>query len=150
MTNNNTVRFHRIIKAKPDKVFRAFVEPDALARWIPPHGFTCSVEHLDAKQGGSFKMAFRNFTTGHSHSFGGTYIEFIPAEKLCYTDKFDDPNLAGEMTVTVLFKTVSVGTELTIEQSGIPDAIPLEYCYLGWQESLQYLMNLVEPDITEY
>ncbi|MDN4501509.1 SRPBCC family protein [Alteromonadaceae bacterium BrNp21-10] len=146
---SNTINLHRVLKAKPEKVYRAFVEPDALARWIPPHGFTCTIEHMDVKVGGSFKMAFRNFTTGHSHSFGGEYFEIEPAKKLRYNDKFDDPNLPGEMMVTVEFKQISVGTELCIEQSGIPDMIPTELCYLGWQESLQYLANLVEPEINQ-
>ena len=146
---SNTINLHRVLKAKPEKVYRAFVEPDALARWIPPHGFTCTIEHMDVKVGGSFKMAFRNFTTGHSHCFGGEYFEVEPAQKLRYNDKFDDPNLPGEMMVTVEFKQVSVGTELCIEQRGIPDMIPTELCYLGWQESLQYLANLVEPEISQ-
>lgn len=149
MTSPNTVTLHRVLKAKPEKVFRAFVEPDALARWIPPHGFTCTVDHLDAKVGGTFKMSFRNFTSGHSHSFGGEYFEIEPAKKLRYNDVFDDPNLPGEMMVTIEFREVLCGTELLVEQSGIPDMIPVEMCYLGWQESLQYLANLVEPEINQ-
>lgn len=147
MTTSNTVSLHRVLTAKPEKVYRAFLEPDALARWLPPNGFTCKVHHLDAKVGGTFKMLFTNFTTGNSHSFGGEYLELAPFERLRYTDVFDDPNLPGTMTVTVTLKAVSVGTELTVVQEGIPDVIPLEACYLGWQESLQGLARLVEPEI---
>lgn len=143
----NTVRLHRVMTTKPDKVYRAFIEADALAKWLPPNGFTCTVHHLDAKIGGSFRMSFRNFTTGRSHSFGGRYLELVPGERLRYTDKFDDSNLPGEMQVTVTIKPVSVGIELAIEQEGIPDAIPAEACYLGWQESLRNLARLVEPEI---
>jgi uncharacterized protein YndB with AHSA1/START domain len=145
----NTVRLHRVLATKPDKVYRAFIEADALAKWLPPNGFTCTVDHLDAKAGGSFKMAFRNFTTGKSHSFGGEYLELVPGERLRYTDKFDDPNLPGEMRVTVTLKQVSCGTELNIAQEGIPDAIPVEACYLGWQDSLRNLATLVEPEINQ-
>ncbi|MBM3543481.1 MAG: SRPBCC family protein [Alphaproteobacteria bacterium] len=145
----NTVRLHRVLGTKPDKVYRAFIEADALAKWIPPNGFTCTVHHLDAKVGGTFRMSFRNFTTGDSHSFGGDYKELVPGERLRYTDKFDDPNLPGEMQVTVTLKPVSVGTEITIVQEGIPDAIPPEMCYLGWQESLRNLARLVEPEINQ-
>jgi uncharacterized protein YndB with AHSA1/START domain len=145
----STVRLHRILATKPDKVYRAFVEPDAMAKWLPPNGFTCTVHHLDAKVGGTFKMSFRNFTTGHSHSFGGKYLELVPGERVRYTDTFDDPNLPGEMQVTVSLKPVSCGTELNIVQEGIPDAIPAEMCYLGWQESLRNLARLVEPDIKQ-
>lgn len=144
-----TVRLHRVLTTKPDKVYRAFIEADALAKWLPPNGFTCTVEHLDAKTGGTFRMAFRNFTTGKSHSFGGQYIELVPGERLRYTDKFDDPNLPGEMQVTVALKSVSVGTDVTIVQEGIPDVIPVEACYLGWQESLRNLARLVEPEINQ-
>ena len=143
------VRLHRVLTAKPEKVYRAFVEPDAVARWLPPNGFTCTVHHLDAKTGGTHRMSFRNFTTGNSHSFGGTYLELVPGERLRYTDKFDDPNLPGEMTVTVTLKAVSVGTEMTVVQEGIPDLIPPEACYLGWQESLRHLARLVEPEINQ-
>ena len=145
----NTVRLHRVMTTKPDKVYRAFIEADALAKWLPPNGFTCTVHHLDAKIGGSFRMSFRNFTTGRSHSFGGRYLELVPGERLRYTDKFDDSNLPGEMQVTVTIKSVSVGIELAIEQEGIPDAIPAEACYLGWQESLRNLARLVEPEIDQ-
>jgi uncharacterized protein YndB with AHSA1/START domain len=148
MTMPNTVRFHRVIPAKPDKVYRAFIEPDAVAKWLPPNGFTCTVQHMDPKIGGTFRMSFRNFTTGLSHSFGGEYLELTPNERLRYTDRFDDPNLPGQMTVTVTIKKVAVGTELSIVQEGLPDAIPVEACYLGWQESLLNLAKLVEPEIT--
>jgi uncharacterized protein YndB with AHSA1/START domain len=147
MTTKNTVRLHRVIAAKPEKVYRAFIEPDAMARWLPPNGFTGKVHHMDAKVGGTFKMSFTNFTTGTSISFGGEYLELVPHERLRYTDVFDDPNLPGVMTVTVTLKKVSVGTELTAVQEGVPDAIPLEACYLGWQESLRNLARLVEPEI---
>ena len=145
----STVRLHRVLATKPDKVYRAFIEADALAKWLPPNGFTCTVHHLDAKAGGTFKMSFRNFTTSASHSFGGTYLELVPGERLRYTDKFDDPNLPGEMQVTVTLKPVSVGTEVNIAQEGIPDVIPVEACYLGWQQSLRNLAKLVEPEIKE-
>jgi len=145
----NTVRLHRVLGTKPDKVYRAFIEADALAKWLPPNGFTCTVHHLEAKVGGSFKMLFRNFTTGNGHSFGGEYLELVPGQRLRYTDKFDDPNLPGEMQVTVEIKPVIVGTELAIVQEGIPDAIPVEACYLGWQESLRNLARLVEPEINQ-
>jgi uncharacterized protein YndB with AHSA1/START domain len=147
MTTKNTVRLHRVLTAKPEKVYRAFLEADALARWIPPNGFTGKVHHIDAKVGGTFKMSFTNFTTGKTISFGGEYLELVRHERLCYTDVFDDPNLPGVMTVTVTLKKVSVGTEVTIEQEGVPDVIPLEACYLGWQESLLNLARLVEPEI---
>ena len=144
-----TVRLHRVLTTKPDKVYRAFTEGDALAKWLPPNGFTCTVHHLDAKVGGTFKMSFRNFTTANSHSFGGKYLELVPGQRVRYTDVFDDPNLRGEMQVTVTLKPVSVGTEVNIEQEGIPDAIPVEACYLGWQESLRNLAKLVEPEINQ-
>ena len=147
MTTNNTVRLHRVLTAKPEKVYRAFLDPDAMARWMPPNGFTGKVHHMDAKVGGKFKMSFANFTTGTTISFGGDYLEMVPSERLRYTDVFDDPNLPGVMTVTVDLKKVSVGTEVNIVQEGIPDVIPLEACYLGWQESLQNLARLVEPEI---
>jgi uncharacterized protein YndB with AHSA1/START domain len=145
----NTVRLHRVLPTKPDKVYRAFIEADAVAKWLPPNGFTCTVHQFDAKVGGTHRMSFRNFTTGDSHSFGGQYLELVPGERLRYTDKFDDPNLPGEMQVTVTLKQVSVGTELTVVQEGIPDAIPPEACYLGWQESLRNLARLVEPEIEQ-
>ncbi|MDF0546552.1 SRPBCC family protein [Sphingobium sp. H39-3-25] len=145
----NTVTLHRVLTASPGKVYRAFVEPDAIASWLPPHGFLCTVHELDATVGGTHRMSFRNFTTGGSHSFGGTYLELIPGEKLVYSDSFDDPNLPGEMTVTVTLKAVSMGTDMVIEQAGVPDIIPIEGCYLGWQESLRKLARLVEPEITQ-
>lgn len=145
----STVRLHRVLATNPEKVYRAFVEPDAIASWLPPFGFVCTVHELDAREGGTHRMSFRNFTTGGSHSFGGTYLELVPGEKLVYTDRFDDPNLPGEMKVSVMLKAVSVGTELHIEQQGIPDLIPTEACYLGWQESLRKLTRLVEPEISE-
>jgi uncharacterized protein YndB with AHSA1/START domain len=140
---------HRVLATKPEKVYRAFVEADALAKWLPPNGFTCTVHSFDAKVGGAFKMSFRNFTTGHSHSFGGKYLELAPGKRVRYTDTFDDPNLPGEMQVTVDLKPVSVGTDMSIVQEGIPDAIPAEACYLGWQESLRNLARLVEPEINQ-
>lgn len=144
-----TVRLHRVLTTSPEKVYRAFLEADALAKWLPPNGFTCTVHHFEAKVGGTFKMSFRNFTTGDSHSFGGQYVELVPNEQLRYTDRFDDPNLAGEIEVTVTLKKVSVGTEVNITQAGIPDVIPVEACYLGWQESLRNLAKLVEPEIKQ-
>jgi uncharacterized protein YndB with AHSA1/START domain len=143
----NTIRLHRVIATQPGKLYRAFVEPDAVASWLPPFGFTCTVHELDAKVGGRHRMSFRNFTTGKSHGFGGTYLELAPGERIVYTDSFDDPNLPGEMKVTVNLKAVSVGTEIHIEQQGVPDVIPAEACYLGWQESLRKLAKLVEPEI---
>ena len=145
----STVTLHRVLAASPEKVFRAFVEPDAIASWLPPNGFTCTVHELNAVVGGNHRMSFRNFTTGGSHSFGGTYQELIPGGRLVYTDRFEDPNLPGEMTITVILKSVSVGTDMRVEQRGIPDVIPQEACYLGWQESLRKLAKLVEPDIAE-
>lgn len=149
MKSKNTVRLHRVLAAKPEKVYRAFIDPDALARWLPPEGFTCKVHHLNAEIGGSFKMSFTNFTTQESISFGGEYLEMVQNERLVYTDKFDDPNLPGEILVTILLKEVSCGTELNITQEGLPDVIPLEHCYLGWQQSLQFLAKLVEPNINQ-
>jgi len=146
---NNTVHLHRVIAAKPEKVYRAFLDADALARWIPPNGFTCKVHQIDAKVGGKHKASFTNFTTGKTMSFGGEFLELVPNERLKYTDRFDDPNLNGEIEVTVDLRKVSVGTELTIVQAGIPDVIPLEACYLGWQESLANLARLVEPEIPD-
>jgi uncharacterized protein YndB with AHSA1/START domain len=142
-----TIRLHRVLKAPPEKVYRAFLDADALSRWLPPYGFLCSVEHVDAKVGGSFRMAFRNYTTGHAHSFGGEFLELEPNRKLVYTDRFDDPNLPGEIKVTVELTEVFCGTDLRIEQAGIPDLIPEAGCYLGWQESLLQLANVVEPNI---
>ncbi|MFA6289494.1 MAG: SRPBCC family protein [Opitutaceae bacterium] len=145
--STHTIRLHRVLRSTPQKIYRAFLEADALAKWIPPHGFTAKVHHLDAKVGGTFKMSFTNFTTGNGHSFGGEYLELVPHERIRYTDKFDDPNLPGEMRVTVTLKAVSCGTEVNIEQSGVPAVIPPEACYLGWQESLAQLAALVEPEI---
>jgi uncharacterized protein YndB with AHSA1/START domain len=144
-----TVKLHRVLTTKPDKVYRAFIEADAMAKWLPPNGFTCTVHHLEAKVGGTFKMSFRNFTTGQGHSFGGEYLELVPGERLRYTDKFDDPNLPGVIQVTVVLRQVSVGTEVSIVQEGIPDVIPVEACYLGWQDSLRNLASLVEPEINQ-
>lgn len=142
-----TVRLHRVLKTKPEKVYRAFLDAAAMAKWIAPYGFTCKVHHMDALVGGTFKMSFTNFSSGTSHSFGGEYRALIPGEFLHYTDKFDDPNMPGEMVVKVTLKAVLCGTDLQVEQSGIPEMIPVEMCYLGWQESLAQLANLVEPDI---
>ena len=142
-----TVRIHRVLRATPEKVYRAFLHPEALAKWIPPYGFVCKVEHLDARVGGGFRMSFENFTTGSSNAFGGEYLELVPNERLRYTDKFDDPNLPGEIMVTVTLKAVICGTELSVVQEGIPAVIPVEMCYLGWQESIAQLANLVEPNI---
>jgi len=143
----NTIRLHRVLKTTPEKLYRAFLDAGALNKWMSPYGFTSTVHHLDAKVGGTFRMSFTNFGTGHSHSFGGTYLELVPNERLRYTDKFDDPNLPGEMQMNVTLKPVLCGTELHIEQSGVPAIIPAEMCYLGWQESLEQLARLVEPDI---
>ena len=145
--SSRSVHLHRVLRTPPEKLYRAFLEGDALAKWLPPYGYTCTVHHLDAKEGGGFRMSFRNFTTGHSHSFGGEYLELVPHERIRYTDRFDDPNLPGVMSVTVALKAVSCGTELSVVQEGIPEVIPLEMCYLGWQESLAQLARLVEPDI---
>lgn len=144
-----TVRFHRVLKASPERIYRAFLDADAMAKWLPPYGFTCKVDQLDGRVGGSFRMSFTNFATGHSHAFGGDYLELVPSEKIRYSDKFDDPNLPGEMQTTVTLAPVSCGTELNIVQEGIPPAIPVEMCYLGWQESLAQLANLVEPEIPD-
>ncbi|AKZ61264.1 polyketide cyclase [Herbaspirillum hiltneri N3] len=142
-----TVELHRILRTTPEKIYRAFTDAAALAKWLPPYGFTCTVEHLEAKVGGTFRMSFSNFTTGNGHSFGGEYKELVPGELIRYTDKFDDPNLPGELMVTVKLKPVLTGTEVRITQAGIPEMIPVEMCYLGWQESLLQLANLVEPNI---
>ena len=141
------VKLHRVLRTPPEKVYRAFLEPEAMSKWIPPYGFTCTVHHMEAKVGGRFKMSFRNFGTGNGHSFGGEYLELKMNELIRYTDEFDDPNLPGVLHVTVTLRAVMVGTDLSIEQSGIPEAIPLEMCYLGWQESLAQLATLVEPQI---
>ena len=144
---DRTVRLHRVLRTKPEKVYRAFIEAGAMAKWLPPYGFTCTVHHMDARPGGTFRMSFQNFSTGSGHAFGGEYIELVPNQRIRYTDKFEDPNLPGVLEVTVSLKPVICGTELSITQSGIPDAIPLEMCYLGWQESLAQLATLVEPEI---
>jgi uncharacterized protein YndB with AHSA1/START domain len=143
----HTVRLQRVLKSTPEKIYRAFIEPDAISKWLPPHGFTAKVHHLEARVGGTFRMSFTNFSNGQSHSFGGEYLELVPHDRLRYTDKFDDPNLPGEMQVTVVLKKVSCGTELNIVQEGVPAVIPVEACYLGWQESLGQLAQLVEPEI---
>jgi len=145
----STIRLHRVLATTPEKVYRAFLEADAVAQWLPPNGFACTVHHLEARIGGTHRMSFRNFTTSHSHSFGGEYLELVPNERLRYTDKFDDPGMPGEMHVTITLKKVSVGTELNVVQEGVPDAIPAEACYLGWQQSLANLAKLVEPDIAQ-
>ena len=142
-----TVRLHRVLRAKPERVYRAFLDADAMAKWLPPHGFTCKVQHMDAKVGGGFKMSFTNFSSGSGHSFGGEYVELVPFERIRYTDRFDDPNLPGLIEVTVTLRPVLCGTELTVLQEGLPEIIPVEMCYLGWQESLAQLAHLVEPDI---
>jgi len=144
---DRTFRLHRVLRAKPDKVYRAFLDATAMAKWLPPYGFTCTVHHMDARAGGTFRMSFQNFSSGRGHSFGGEYIELVPNERIRYTDKFEDPNLPGVLEVTVSLVPVLCGTELSIAQSGIPDAIPLEMCYLGWQESMAQLATLVEPEI---
>jgi len=144
----NTIKLHRVLRASPEKIYRAFLEPDAMAKWIPPYGFTCKVHHMDAKAGGSYKASFTNFGSGKSHSFGGTYLELVSNEKIRYTGKFD-PNSPDEMQTTVMLKKVSCGTELNIVQEGVPDVIPAEACYLGWQESLAQLAKLVEPEIPD-
>ncbi len=145
----STIRLHRVLRAAPERVYRAFLDPAAMCKWSPPNGFTCEVHELDATPGGSYRMSFTNFSTGSSHSFGGKYVELVPNERIVHTDKFDDGNLPGEMRVTVTFKEVSVGTELTIVQEGVPDVIPPEACYLGWQESLVLLAKLVEAEIPD-
>jgi uncharacterized protein YndB with AHSA1/START domain len=144
-----TVKLHRVFTAKPERVYKAFIDPDAMAKWLPPNGFIGKVHEMDARVGGSYKMSFTNLTTGNSHSFGGKFLELVPNERISYTDKFDDPNMPGEMTTTVDIKQVSVGVEINIVQEGIPDMIPVEMCYLGWQESLSLLKLLVEPEIPQ-
>lgn len=145
----NTIRLHRVLRTTPEKVYRAFLDGDAKTKWLPPNGFTAKVHHMDAKVGGGYKMSFTNFSTGKSHSFGGKYLELVPHERIRYTDKFDDPNLPGEMQTTVTLKKVSVGTELNIVQEGVPEVIPADACYLGWQDSLDLLAKLVEPEIPD-
>src|SRR5689334_15562109 len=149
MISTNTIRLHRVLRAPPEKIYRAFLDPDAMAKWLPPNGFTARVHQMDAKVGGTYRMSFTNFTTGKSHSFGGTYVELTPHERIRYTDKFEDPNLPGEMQTAITLRQVSCGTELNIVQEGIPDVIPAEACYLGWQESLTLLAQLVEPEIPD-
>jgi uncharacterized protein YndB with AHSA1/START domain len=148
-TNTSTIRLHRVLRATPERVYRAFLDADAMAKWLPPNGFTARVHHLDAKVGGTYKMSFTNFTTGKSHTFGGTYLELKPNERLRYTDKFEDPNLPGEMQTTIVLKQVFCGTDLNVTQEGVPAAIPAEACYLGWQESLMLLAKLVEAEIPD-
>ena len=145
----NTIRLHRVLKTAPEKIYRAFLDADAMAKWLPPSGFTCKVHQLEAKVGGTYKMSFSNFSTGHGHSFGGKYLELVPNERICHTDQFDDPNLPGEMKTTITLRPVSCGTELNIVQEGVPAMIPAEACHLGWQESLAQLAQLVEPDIPD-
>src|SRR6202162_1775336 len=147
--STNTVRLHRVLCATPERIYRAFLDADAMAKWLPPNGFTGKVHHLDATVGGTYKMSFTNFTTGRSHSFGGKYLELVPQERIRHTDKFDDPNMPGEMQTTITLKKVSVGTELNVVQEGVPDFIPSEACYLGWQESLILLAKLVEAEIPD-
>ena len=147
--STNTIRLHRVLRAAPEKIYRAFLDADAKVKWLPPDGFTAKVHHLDAKVGGSYKMSFTNFTTGKSHSFGGKYLELVPNERIRYTDRFDDPNLPGEMQTTISLRKVSCGTELNIVQEGVPGVIPAEACYLGWQDSLVLLAKLVEPEIAD-
>lgn len=149
MPDTNTIKLHRVIRTTPEKIYKAFTDPDAMAKWISPYGFTCQVHSMDVKVGGAYKMSFKNFSTGNGHSFGGKYLELVPGERVRYSDKFDDPNLPGEMVTTVTLKKVLVGTELNIVQEGVPAVIPAEACYLGWQESLLQLANLVEPNILD-
>lgn len=144
-----TVRLHRVLRAPPERVYKAFLDADAMARWLPPYGFTCRVQHMDARVGGSYRMSFTNFRSGNSHAFGGEYRELVPSERIRYTDRFDDPNLPGEMLTTVTLRPVLCGTELTIVQEGLPEVIPVEMCHLGWQESLAQLATLVEPEIPD-
>jgi uncharacterized protein YndB with AHSA1/START domain len=148
-TSTGTVTLHRVLSAPPDRVYRAFIQPDAMSKWLPPHGFTGRVLEIDARVGGSYRMQFTNLTTGHSHAFGGRFLELVQGERIVHTDRFDDPNLPGEMRTTITFRKVSVGTELHVTQEGIPSAIPVEGCYLGWQQSLDLLRQLVEPEIKE-
>ena len=145
--SDRTIRLHRVLKTTPEKVYRAFLDADAMSKWLPPYGFTCKVHYMEPRVGGAFRMSFHNFSSGHSHSFGGEYLELVPYERIRYTDQFDDPHFPGVLEVTVMLRPVLCGTEISVAQAGIPDAIPLEMCYLGWQESLAQLANLVEPDI---
>ncbi|MET0808866.1 MAG: SRPBCC family protein [Pseudoxanthomonas sp.] len=147
--SGNSVRFHRVLRTTPERLYRAFLDAQALAKWLPPHGFTCQVHHLEARVGGGYRMSFTNFSTGNRHAFGGTYVELVPHQRIRYTDRFEDPGLPGEMQTTITLEAVSCGTELRIVQEGLPDAIPVEQCYLGWQESLQQLAQLVEADIPD-
>ncbi len=147
--STHTIRLHRVFRSSPEKVYRAFIDADAMSKWLPPNGFTGKVHHMDAKVGGTFKMSFTNFTTGKAHTFGGRYVELVPHERICYTDKFDDPNVPGEIQVTVTLRKVFCGTEVNIVQQGVPAVIPAEACYLGWQESLALLAMLVEPEIPD-
>jgi uncharacterized protein YndB with AHSA1/START domain len=145
----NTIRLHRVLKTTPEKIYRAFLDADAIAKWLPPHGFTCRVHQMEARVGGSYQMSFTNFSTGHSHSFGGKFIELVASERIRHTDEFDDPNMPGEMVTTITLRQVSCGTELNVVQEGVPEMIPPEACYLGWQESLTFLAQLVEPEIPD-
>jgi uncharacterized protein YndB with AHSA1/START domain len=145
----NTIKLHRVLRSTPEKIYRAFLEPAAMAKWLPPYGFTCTVHHMEAKVGGTYRMSFTNFGSGKGHSFGGTYVELVPNERIRYTDKFDDPNFPGEMSTTITLRPVMCGTELNVTQEGVPAAIPAEMCYFGWQESLEQLARLVEPEIPE-
>jgi uncharacterized protein YndB with AHSA1/START domain len=145
----NTIQLHRVLRARPERVYRAFTDPDAMVKWMPPHGFTGKVHHMDVREGGSYRMSFTNFNTGSSHAFGGSYVAVVANERLEYTDRFDDPNMPGEIRVTVSFTPVACGTELKVTQAGLPDTIPVEFCYLGWQESLELLTKLVEPEIPD-
>lgn len=147
--STGTIRLHRVLRAKPERIYKAFLNAEAMAKWLPPYGFTCTVHHMDARVGGTFRMSFTNFTTGNGHSFSGEYLELVPSQKISYSDKFDDPNLPGVMKTMVTLKQVSCGTEVAIVQEGLPEVIPLEMCYLGWQESLVQLANLVEPEIPD-
>lgn len=149
MSDKNSVRLHRVLRAPAERIYRAFIDPEAMAKWLPPHGFTGRVYDMDAREGGGYRMSFTNFSTGSSHSFGGTFVELVPHQRIRYTDRFDDPGLPGEMQVTVELRALDCGTELRILQEGIPDVIPVELCYLGWQESLALLTQLVEPDIPD-
>jgi uncharacterized protein YndB with AHSA1/START domain len=147
--STNTIHLHRVLRAKPERIYKAFLNADAMAKWLPPYGFTCTVHHMDTKVGGTFRMSFTNFTSGNGHSFGGEYLELVPSQKISYTDQFEDPNMPGKMKTTVVLTPVLCGTEINIVQEGLPEVIPLEMCYLGWQESLAQLANLVEPEIPD-
>jgi uncharacterized protein YndB with AHSA1/START domain len=147
--STNTIHLHRVLRAKPERIYKAFLNAEAMAKWLPPYGFTCTVHHMDAKVGGTFRMSFTNFTSGNGHSIGGEYLELVPSQKISYTDQFEDPNMPGKMKTTVVLTPVLCGTEVNIVQEGLPEVIPLEMCYLGWQESLAQLANLVEPEIPD-